>query len=58
VVGNRILPSRCRWVAFERLFRKALFGLSGSLTSNDGSRGVHRNSIQDALKLPRDRTDN
>jgi hypothetical protein len=34
-----------------------LFGLSGSLTSNDGSRAVHRNSIQDALKLSRDRTD-
>jgi hypothetical protein len=135
VVGNRILPSRCRWVAFDRLFRKplfdfmnlrgqvheeiiftgniggriegevkydeaardkavdslrrlaakvlateasawfplrwclsrwgydlvkagnGLFGLSGSLTSNDGSRAIHKNSIQDALKLSRDRTD-
>lgn len=34
-----------------------LIGLSNSLISNDGSRGVHRHSIQDALKLPRDRAD-
>jgi hypothetical protein len=34
-----------------------LIGLSNSLASTDGSRAVHRDSIQDALKLPRDRTE-
>jgi hypothetical protein len=31
---------------------RALIGLSNSLAETDGSRGVHRNSIQVALKLP------
>ena len=49
-----------RWFLFVGGIAQAgsgLFGLSGSLTSNDGSRAVHRHSIQDALKLPRDSTE-
>jgi hypothetical protein len=34
-----------------------LIGLSNSLASTDGSRALHINSIQAALKLPRDYTD-
>lgn len=34
-----------------------LIGLSNSLAAVDGSRALHINSIQEALKLPRDYTD-
>jgi hypothetical protein len=51
-----------RWWFFVRGYNlvKAgsdLIGLSNSLTSNDGSRGDHRRSIQVCLRLPGDHTD-